>query len=100
MENLTDRELEDIIRRAENIHRSGSRHEKAQIELDIRRKRKLYELQENIYSTIKSRLDRIIKLLEFISKKPLKSLLIAATIAIGIGVLINVISKALIALFN
>lgn len=95
----SDEELEDVIRRVENTHVSGSLHERATIELDIRRKRKLYELQKNILTTFKTRLDRIIKLLEYIGKKPLRAVVIAALVAVGIGVLISLLSEILLTLF-
>lgn len=89
----SDEELEDIIRKAENTHSAGSQFQKANIELDIRRKRKLFELQEKMLRTLQMQLKRIVALLEYINKKPLKAALVAGTIAIIIGVLISFLSE-------
>lgn len=95
IKNATDEELEEIVRRAENSHVSGSQFERAQIELDIRRKRRLFEQQEKIFTTVQSRLDRIIHILTYINKQPFVAVLLAGAGAILIGVLINVISAYL-----
>lgn len=69
MDNLshfTDEQLEKIISRAENTHIDGSQYLKAKNTLEVRRNKKLFEhqqkvldLQEKIYSTVQTRLDRI-----------------------------------------
>lgn len=95
LENTTDEELEKIIRKAENQHVGGSQFNRAQLELEIRRKRRLFEQQEKILATLQSRLDKIIHILSYINKQPLISALIAGLGAIIIGVLINIISTYL-----
>jgi len=92
IKNASDADLEDVLRKAENTHISGSQFEKAKIELKIRRERELFELQKDILTSIQSRLDRIIRLLEFINNKPLWAILWASALAILIGVTVNVIS--------
>jgi enoyl-[acyl-carrier-protein] reductase (NADH) len=96
LKNATDEQLEEIVRKAENSHNSGSQFEMAQIELDIRRKRKLFELQEKIFNTLQSRLDMIIHILTYINKQPLVAVLLAGLWAIIIGILINVISACFV----
>jgi len=46
--NASDEALEAILRKAENTHSAGSQFEQAQIELDIRRKKRLFELQQEL----------------------------------------------------
>jgi hypothetical protein len=96
IKNASDEELEEILRLALNTHVDGSEFQRAQIELDIRRKRKLYELQEKTYSAIKIKVDEIIRLLNQISKKPKTTLFLAASGAIAIGVLINLFSTIIL----
>jgi hypothetical protein len=95
IKNVSDSELEDIVRRAENSHVSGSQFEMAQIELDIRRKRRLFEQQEKIFDTLQSKLDKIIHILTYINKRPLVAVFLAGVGAIIIGVAINVLSVCL-----
>jgi len=95
MKELSDKQLEDIIRKAENTHVSGSQFEKAQIELEIRRKRRLFEQQERVLNALQSRLDKIIRILSYINNKPLTAILLAGLGAITIGVLVNIISAYL-----
>ena len=96
----TDEQLENIIRKAENTHVGGSQFERASIELDIRRKRRLFEQQEKIISTLQSKLDNIIHVLSLINKKPLLAVIIAGSGAISVGVLVNVFSELLLKLFR
>lgn len=103
----TDEQLEEIMGRAENTHVSGSQFEKAKIELDIRRKRRLFEQQEKVFelqermlTNIQSKLDGIIKAIQYISRKPIKALLIAGLGAILIGVTINLTSTLLTKIFG
>ncbi|OGH19830.1 MAG: hypothetical protein A3D74_00980 [Candidatus Levybacteria bacterium RIFCSPHIGHO2_02_FULL_37_13] len=100
IKNASDEELEEIVRRAENTHVSGSQFERAQIELDIRRKRKLFEQQEKIFTTVQSRLDKIIHILTYINKQPLVAVLLAGAGTVLIGVLISVISAYFQKLFG
>ncbi|RJR28299.1 hypothetical protein C4564_05740 [Candidatus Microgenomates bacterium] len=100
MENLTDKQLEDIVRKAENTHVSGSQFEKAQIELEIRRKRRLFEQQEKIFKTLQTRLDKIIQILTYINNKPFVAILSAGLGAIIVGVLINLASAYFQSLFG
>lgn len=44
----SDEKLEDIIRKAENTHVSGSSYERAKIELEIRRNKRLFESQDKL----------------------------------------------------
>ncbi len=103
----SDEQLEEIMRKTENPHSAGSQFQKAEIELDIRRKTRLFEQQEKIFklqetmlATIQSKLDGIIKAIQYISRKPIKTLLIAGLGAILIGVAINFISIFLTKLFG
>ncbi len=91
----SDKDLEDIVRKAENTHISGSQFEMAQIELEIRRRRRLFEQQEKIFDTLQSKLDKIIHILAYINKKPLVAILLAGLGAVIIGVLVNVTSAYL-----
>lgn len=100
MENLTDKQIEDIVRKAENTHVSGSQFEKAQIELEIRRKRRLFEQQEKIFKTLQTRLDKIIQILTYINNKPFVVILLAGLGAIIVGVLINLVSAYFQSLFG
>ena len=88
-----DEELEAILRKAENTHVSGSQYERAQIELELRRKRKLFEIQEQMLLTLKSKLDKIIYVISVINKRPLAIALLAGLGAILIGVIVNVVSS-------
>lgn len=70
LKDFSDERLEDIIR-DEYENTAGSRAHGAQIELELRRKRRVYEhqqkileIQGKIYSTAKKKLDHIIKLLD------------------------------------
>jgi hypothetical protein len=113
----SDKDLEEILRQSQNTHVAGSLFERAKIELDLRRERRLYELQKktlehqnstlelqtetltlqkNILETTRSRLDRIIRLLEYIGRKPKSAAVIAALIAVAAGILINVASSLII----
>ncbi|HYT45845.1 MAG TPA: hypothetical protein VEP90_26195, partial [Methylomirabilota bacterium] len=63
--------------------------------LEVRRNKKLFEhqekilnLQEKIYSTVQTRLDRIIKILD----KPIWAIIWAGIGAVTIGVVINIIT--------
>jgi hypothetical protein len=80
----TDEELENIIRMCENTHSGSSDFNKAKQELEIRRNRKLFEIQQNIFIAIQS-----------ISQKPFRAIFWGGTGAIIIGVIINIISAYL-----
>ncbi|HKX73149.1 MAG TPA: hypothetical protein VJM32_04015 [Candidatus Saccharimonadales bacterium] len=92
MQNATDQELEDVIRRVTNTHVDGSQFQRASLELDIRRKRRLFEQQEKLYDTVQTKADKIIHLLSHVTKKPITSALVAALVAIAIGVTVNITS--------
>lgn len=101
MENLilkdaSDEQLEAIIRKAENTHISGSQFERANIELEIRRKKELFDLQKNAITTIKTKLDGIINVLTKIIDKPLLAIAVAGAGAVLIGVLINIATSVLL----
>lgn len=100
IQQATDEELEAILRRAENTHVSGSQYERAQIELEIRRKRKLFEIQEKMILTLQSKMDNIINVISYISKKPLIVVLLTSVGATIIGVFINVVSAFIINRFG
>ena len=95
MRELSDEQLEDIVRRAENTHVSGSAFEKAKIELEIRRNRKIFELQDHLLTTLQEKLDKIASILRSIRKRPIKSVLLASIGAIIIGVAISLLSAYL-----
>ena len=94
-ENTSDEELERILRQGEQAATSGyvRMYETAKAELEYRRNKQTFEhqkrvlnLQEKLYSTAQSRLDRIIKLLD----KPLWLAFFASVWGFIIGVAINV----------
>jgi len=106
----SDDELEKIVRLAINTHVDGSQYQRAKNELEIRRNRKIYEqqsdaiklqertsehqqkvleLQEKIYNTAQTRLDKIIKILD----KPWWAAFWAGAAAVIIGVSINIVTS-------
>ncbi len=95
MRDLSDEQLEDIVRRAENTHVSGSQFEKAKLELEIRRNRKIFELQNHLLTTLQEKLDKIASILRSIGRRPIKSVLLASIGAILIGVAISLFSAYL-----
>jgi ElaB/YqjD/DUF883 family membrane-anchored ribosome-binding protein len=92
LKSASDEELESIIRRATNTRVDGSQFQRASIELELRRNRRIFEQQERLYSTVQSKANRIIRLLNRIGRKPFYSAVIAAIVAIFIGVSVNLLS--------
>lgn len=90
---LSDKELLEIILRDENSNVPGSLYEKATIEYSTRNKKKEQRNQEQLLKVINEGLEKIIKLLEFIAKKPKLAAFFAVVIAITIGVAINVATE-------
>lgn len=85
----TDEELENIIRQdavAKDIL------EDATIELELRRNRRLFEQQEQLFSSLQFGIDRLSKTVRYINKHPLLGLVFAGAGATVIGVAINVLS--------
>ena len=100
VQQLSDEDLEDIQRLAKDADIPEKVTEQAEVELDLRRKRELFELQENFIKTLQQRLSKAFRILKYIDDKPTKSVIIAGIIAVLIGVTINVISEFLIVLFG
>lgn len=96
----SDEDLESIVRKAENSHISGSQFEKAKLELEIRRNRKIFEAQDHLLTTLQDRLDKIASTLRSIGQRPIKSALLASAGAIVIGVTISVLSAYLQKVFG
>jgi len=93
MKNLSEEALEDILRKAENTHISGSTFQKAKIELEIRRNRKLFKSQDRLLTTLQEKLEKIASILRCIGERLIKSVLIAGFGAITIGVVVSLISS-------
>lgn len=90
---LSISELEDILRKAENTHVSGSEFEQANIELKLRRDREISDIQ-------KAQLGTINRILALVGEKPKLVAAIAVTSTFIIGVLINLSSTFLVKLLG
>ncbi len=97
---LTDKELDERIDNARaNSHISSSEYHKLVAEKSRRKEQERKNTEDLIFKNVTQRLDNIIKLLEIISKNPIKSVLIGIAITITTGVCINVATNILIKIF-
>lgn len=93
---MSNEELLEIIIKGENSNIPGSLNQRATTEYAIRQQKREQAHQDNLLSHTTTRLDRIIKLLEFLVSKPKQAAIYAALFAICVGTAINILTEIIL----